>query len=99
LGDPSDFFQQPLMEIHKEGEMEVIRVSRCASVAHVLASIGLAFREVGRPPEIYFDWSEEAALAANLNFLLWGQGNIPWLVHELVRKAEVDPGRRPRVVI
>jgi len=99
LGDPSDFFQQPLMEIHKEGDLEVIRVSRCTSVAHVLAAIGLEFREVGRPPEIYFDWSNEAPLAANLSFLMWGQGNIPWLVYELVRKAEHNPERRPRVVI
>jgi len=32
--------------------MEVVRVSRCASIAHVIAAIGLAFRECGRPPEI-----------------------------------------------
>jgi hypothetical protein len=99
LGDPSDFFQQPLMEIYKENDLEVIRVSRCSSVAHVLAALGLEFRQVGEPPEIYFDWSNEQAMAANLNFLLWGQGNIPWLVHELVRKAEPDPKRRPRVLI
>lgn len=99
LGDPSDFFQQPLMEIGKEGDLEVIRVSRCASVAHVLAALGLEFREVGQPPEIHFEWSNESPLAANLNFLLWGQGNIPWLVHELLRKAERNPDRRPRVVI
>ncbi len=99
LGDPSDFYQQPLLEIYRDGDLEVIRVSRCASVAHVLAALLLEFREVGEPPEIIFDWSEEPPLAANLNFLLWGQGNIPWLVHELVRKAERDPHRRPRVVL
>ncbi len=99
LGDPSDFFQQPLMAIRKEGDLEVIRVSGCTSVAHVLAAIGLEFRHVGQPPEIHFDWSDEPAMAANLNFLLWGQGNVPWLVHELVRKAERNPERRPRVVI
>ena len=42
-------------------------------MAHVLASIGLEFREIGQPPEIYFDWSNKAALAApNLNFLCLG---------------------------
>jgi hypothetical protein len=99
VGDPSDFYHRPLMEIRKEGKLEVIRVSRCTSVAHVLAAICLEFSKVGRPPEIHFDWSNEAPMAANLHFLLLGQGNIPWMVHDLIRKTEPDPGRQPRVVI
>jgi hypothetical protein len=99
LGDPSDFNQAPRMSIeHIEGK-EIIRVCRCTSIAHVLAAIGLAWREVGCPPEIHFAWSDENPMSANLNFLLLGKGNIPWMVHELVRKAEPDPARRPRVVI
>jgi hypothetical protein len=99
LGDPSDFQQHPLMQIVQEDGREVIRVSDCASIAHVLAAIALEFREVGRPPEMHFAWSNESPLASNLNFLLWGQGNIPWLVHALIRKAEPNPQRQPRVVI
>jgi hypothetical protein len=99
LGDPSDFQQHPLMQIVAQDGKEVIRVSQCASIAHVLAAIALEFREVGRPPEIHFAWSDESPLASNLNFLLWGQGNIPWLVHALIRVAEPDPARQPRVVI
>jgi hypothetical protein len=99
LGDPSDFFHQPAMKIETENGREIVRVSRCASVAHVLAAIGLAFREVGRPPEIHFGWSDESPISANLNFLFYGEGNVPWMVHELLRKAEPDPARRPRVVV
>lgn len=99
LGDPSDFCQRPLMRIVYEDGREIVRVSGCTSIAHVVAAIGLAFREVGRPPEIHFAWSEEPPVAANLNFLLFGQGNVPWLVHSLLRKAEPDERRRPRVVI
>jgi hypothetical protein len=99
LGDPSDFQHQPLMQIVKEDGREIIRVSECASIAHVLAAIALEFREVGRPPEMHFAWSGESPLASNLNFLLWGQGNIPWMVHALIRDAEPDPARQPRVVI
>jgi hypothetical protein len=36
---------------------------------------------------------------ANLNFILFGQGNIPWMVRELIRKAEPRPERQPRVFI
>jgi hypothetical protein len=38
-------------------------------------------------------------MAANLRYLLFGEGNVPWLVRELVRWAEPDPERRLRVVI
>jgi hypothetical protein len=99
LGDPSDFFQSPRMEILHEDGHEIIRVTRCTSIAHVIASIGLAWREVGRPPEIHFAWSNEPTLAATLKFVVFGQGNIPWLVHELLRKAEKHEARRPRVII
>jgi hypothetical protein len=98
-GDASDFMQAPLLGIRQEEGREIIRVSQCASVAHVLAAMGLAFREVGKPPEIHFGWSDESPFAANLNFLLLGEGNIPWMVQALVRKAEPDAARRPRVVI
>lgn len=100
LADPSNFYQHPLMQITREEGLEVIRLSRCVSVSHVLAALCLELcREGGAPPQIIFGWSNEAPLAANLNFLLLGEGNIPWMVKELVRKAIPDPARQPRVVI
>lgn len=99
LGDPSDFHHIPLMKIEHDGALEVIRISHAASVAHVLAAVGLEFCRVGRPPELIFGWSHETPLAANLNFLLFGKGNVPWMVKALVRKAETNPNRRPRIVV
>lgn len=99
LGDPSEFHQQPQMHIEHEDALEVIRVRHAVSVSHVIAAIGLEFCRVGSPPEIIFGWSHETPLAANLNFLLWGEGNVPWMVQELVRRAQPDPARRPRIVV
>lgn len=99
LGDPSDFYHKPRMQVVDVSGLEVIRVSCCTSVAHVIAAIGLEFRRVGEPPEIIFGWSHESPLASNLNFLLLGEGNIPWLVRSLIRNAEPDAKRQPRVVI
>lgn len=99
LGDPSNFLHEPIMSVLKEDGREVVRVTHCASIAHVLAAIALEFREVGRPPEIHFGWSEESPLSANADFLLWGEGNIPWMVHALLRRSERNSERRPRVVI
>jgi hypothetical protein len=100
LGDPSNFYQQPLMRIERDGALEVIRVSRCVSVSHVLAAICIEMCAGGGvPPEIIFGWSSEPPLAANLNFLLLGEGNIPWMVNAMVRKALRDAPRQPRILI
>jgi hypothetical protein len=88
------------MSIAYEDGHTVIRVSRCVSISHVLAAICLELcSDGGVPPRIIFGWSHERPLAANLNFLLLGEGNIPWMVKELVRRAVADPAREPRVVI
>jgi hypothetical protein len=100
LGDPSNFYHKPLMKIERDGDLEVIRVSHCVSVSHVLAAICLELAEGNQlPPEIIFGWSNEPPLAANLNFLLLGEGNIPWMVKELVRHAMPDPAHQPRIRI
>ena len=100
LGDPSNFYQKPMMKIERDGEIEVIRLAHCVSVSHVLAAVCLELcRDEGRPPEIIFGWSNEAPIAANLNFLFLGEGNVPWMVKELIRKAIPDPAHQPRVRI
>jgi hypothetical protein len=99
LGDPSEFFQRPFMRVTRADGVHVIQVSRCASVSHVLATIALEMSRVGRPVEVHCGWSDESPIAANLNFLLFGEGNIPWMVRELIRKAEPDPARRPLVIL
>jgi hypothetical protein len=98
-GDPSEFYQEPLMEVIQQEGRFIVRVSRCASIAHVIAALGLELSKTGRPPEIHFGWSAESPLAANLGFLLFGEGNVPWLVRELILKAEPDPAKQPRVIV
>jgi hypothetical protein len=99
LGDPSEFEHRPMMEITQADGRFVLRVTRCVSVAHALATIALELSKAGRPPELHFGWSNESPLAANLSFVLFGQGNVPWLVRELLQKAEPDASKRPHVII
>jgi tetratricopeptide (TPR) repeat protein len=44
----------------------------------VIAAISLELSKVGKPPEIHFGWSDENPLAANLRFVLFGEGNVPY---------------------
>jgi hypothetical protein len=99
LGDASDFYQEPLVEVTQEGERFLLRVGRAASIAHVIAAVGLELSKVGKPPEIHFGWTDESPVAGTVGFLLFGEGNVPWMVHELLAKAEPSPERRPRIII
>jgi hypothetical protein len=99
LGDTSEFEQNPLMEVVQEEERFIVRLRRCVSIAHAVATVALELSKTGKPPEIHFGWSDESPLAANLGFLLFGEGNVPWLVRELIAKAEPDSKKRPRVII
>jgi hypothetical protein len=99
LGDASDFSPLPLVEVADEGGRFIVKITECASVAHTIAAASLELSKVGKPPEIHFGWSEEGSLAANIHFVLFGGGNIPWLVHDLLRRAETNPERRPRVIV
>ena len=99
VGDASDFYHSPEMDISNEEGRFIIRVTNCVSIAHVLASIALELSKSGSPPELHFGWSDENPLTMNLGFVLFGEGNIPWLVRELITKAERDPAKQPRVII
>lgn len=97
--DASEFYHTPLMEVICNEGRFVLRVTRCASVAHVIAAVALELTSDGPPPEIHFGWSDEPPLIATLRFLLFGEGNVPLLVRDLIRKAQPDPSRQPRTVI
>jgi hypothetical protein len=99
VGDASDFFQRPIIDAMEEEGHFFVRITRCVSIAHVLAAVGLELSRDSKPPEIHFGWSNESPTTANLNFLLFGQGNIPWMVRDLIRRAEPNPAKRPPVVI
>jgi hypothetical protein len=99
LGDASDFYQRPVLEVIQEEGRFILRIARCVSVSHVIAAVALELCKSGQVPEIHFGWSDENPLAANLNFILFGQGNVPWMVRELIRKAEPKAERQPRIVI
>lgn len=99
VGDPSEFTQTPQIEVVQVEERFVISVRYCASIAHALASIALELSRFGAPPEIHFGWSHESPLSVSASFLLFGQGNVPWMVRELIRKAQPDSAHQPRVVV
>lgn len=100
LEDVSEFYFKPLLEVIEEDERFVLKITRCASIAHVIAATALELSRAGESvPEVHFGWSEESPFSRSLSFVLFGEGNVPWMVRELIHRAEPDPKKCPRVVI
>ncbi len=99
LADPSDFYHEPLLRVARENGRVIAQVSRCASIPHVIAAAALEAARHGVVPELHFGWSAENPLTANLHFVLFGHGNVPWMVYELIRAADVPADRKPRVLV
>ncbi len=98
-GDVSEFWQSPEVEVIQEGGRIILRFQKVSSIPHVIAAVGLELSKTGHPPEIHFGWSNESPLSANISFVLFGEGNVPWMVRELIRKAQSDPTKQPRVIV
>ncbi len=99
LSDPSDFHHKPLVRIAREDGRVVIHITRCCSLAHAIAAAALEIASDGAVPEVHFGWSAENPVTANLHFVLFGSGNVPWMVYTLIRRASVQEERKPRVVV
>ena len=99
LADPSDFAHKPLVRIAREEGRVVVHITRCASLPHAIAAAALDLSSAGPVLEVHFGWSVENPVTANLHFVLFGHGNVPWMVHTLIRRADVPEDRKPRVIV
>ncbi|KDN87308.1 amino acid transporter [Kitasatospora cheerisanensis] len=96
--DPSDFEAE--LKVRGEVLHDRYRVLTLehSSVPNALAAILLHVRDTtGQLPHIYFEWTEGNPFAQFLRFFLFGQGEVAPVTREVLREAESDRSRRPRV--
>jgi hypothetical protein len=99
LEDPSEFHQKPTLQIKQQEGKYILKITDAASISHTLAALALEMSKAGRVAEIHFGWTEESPVSGTLGFLLFGEGNVPWMVRELIHRAEPNPAKRPKVMI
>ncbi|WP_371573795.1 amino acid transporter [Streptomyces sp. NBC_01314] len=69
-----------------------------SSIPNALAALLLHVRDTtGAIPHIYFEWTEGGPFANFLRFFLFGQGEVAPVTREVLREAERNRSRRPRV--
>jgi hypothetical protein len=97
IADASEF--APALEIRGEhiGEYRVLQ-ARAASVPNAIAAFALYARDrLGVIPHVYFGWTEGNPIKYLARFVLFGEGDIAPVTHEILRKAEPDRERRPAI--
>ena len=96
-GDASDF--SDVLNV-RGVEIAGFRVLRSTSPAipNAIAGLLLDLRErTGVIPHAYFGWTEGNPIAYLLKFLALGEGDTAPVAREVLRKAEAEPERRPRI--
>ncbi|GGO26591.1 APC family permease [Deinococcus humi] len=96
VDDASDFSDVVEVSSVRVGPYGVLK-ARGSSVPNTIAAVMLHLRGKGAPPQVYMRWSEDTPLHLALKFLVEGQGDVPPLTHEILRRAEPNRDRRPIV--
>ncbi|MEW1749930.1 amino acid transporter [Streptomyces angustmyceticus] len=98
VGDPSEFESE--LRVRGEvmhGRFRVLALES-STISNALAALLLYVRDAtGERPHIYFEWTEGNPFAQFLRFFLFGQGEVAPVTREVLREAEPDRDRRPRV--
>lgn len=97
ISDASDF--ETTLRVHgeKRAGYRILRM-KSPSIANAIAAVLLYVRdETGVQPHIYFAWTEGNPFKFLVRYLFFGDGDVPPVTREVLRRAEPDPQRRPLV--
>ncbi|MFD9395371.1 amino acid transporter [Streptomyces sp. NPDC060000] len=95
--DSSDFTADITVRGDEKHGVRRLRVSG-PTVPNAIAAVLLALRDrTGQVPHAYFSWTEGNPVSHLIRFLVFGDGEVAPVTREVLRRAETEPERRPRV--
>jgi hypothetical protein len=89
--------RMPVLEVRgvNVGGYRVLR-GESTVVPNAIAAFLLYLRdETGKTPNCYLGWTEGNPFAYVIRFILFGEGDTAPVIHEVLREAEPNLGRRP----
>ena len=96
-GDVSEFSNVLRITGATVGEFRILRCTS-AAIPNAIAGLLLDIRDrTGRIPHAYFGWTEGNPIAYLLKYLAFGEGDTAPVCREVLRQAEPNPERRPRI--
>ncbi|HWP49329.1 MAG TPA: hypothetical protein VNM22_19385 [Candidatus Limnocylindrales bacterium] len=107
-GDPILFFEvevRDASEFTRVLQVKGIRVNgyrvlraEGTAVPNAIAAFLLYLRDkTGKIPHVYFEWAEGNPITNLFKYLIFGEGDTAPVTHEVLRRAEPNPEKRPRV--
>jgi hypothetical protein len=97
VADASEFAEVVRVTGEMVGPYRILR-AQSAAVPNAIAAILIDIRdETHKIPHAYFGWSEGNPIQYLLRFILFGEGDVPVVTREVLRKAERDPEKRPAI--
>ncbi|CAM5666263.1 amino acid transporter [Streptomyces spiroverticillatus] len=97
VSDSSDFTTDLTVHGDEKHGARRLRVQG-AGVPNTIAAVLMQLRErTGQVPHVYFNWTEGHPLGHLIRFLIFGDGEVAPVTREVLRRAEPDMARRPRV--
>jgi hypothetical protein len=95
--DASEFAPDLQVRGEQIGDHAVLMVEG-SSIPNTIAAVLLHIMDVTRlQPHVYFGWTEGNPLKFLARFILFGEGDVAPVTHEILRRAEPDPRRRPAI--
>lgn len=95
--DSSDFTEDLTVHGSEKYGVRRLRVTG-PTVPNTIAAVLMRIRDdTGEVPHAYFTWTEGHPVSHLLQFLVFGEGETAPVTREVLRRAEPDPARRPRI--
>lgn len=99
VGDASEFEGSINIQGRHVGPYAVLRC-RSGAVPNAIAAFMLHAQKTTRlMPHIYFEWSEGNPLKFLLRYIFFGEGDVPVVTREVLRRAQPNPDLRPSIHI
>jgi hypothetical protein len=97
IDDPSEFEEVLKIRGIEVGSYKVLR-TESPVVPNAIAALLLHLRDTtGKEPHCYFGWTEGNPIVYLFRYVLFGEGDIAPVAHEVLREAEPDRKRRPAI--